>query len=207
MDKTAKMSCSQIDLFKRERLFELYNDKYLRVVNKDNKGTTEYTIALISLLPDSSRILRIAWDWLALAIVFLLIGGGAVYYLVWDFSLESTIYLILICLVSLLLAAGAVYFLLLKTEHNQVFYTRYGNYPLIELMFGKPDKKYFNEFINQLHNKINAEMESNTISAKNLQAGEMKMLRRLTTLGVLSQDDYDQAKNKIFSYIDSQDVE
>jgi len=201
------MSCVQLDIFKRERFFELNNEKYLRVISKNRKGTTEFTIALISLLPESSRVVNVPWRWLMLALVFFLVSVGAMNYLAQHFNLENALYLVPVCLIAISLTAGSVYLLIYNTERNQVFYTAYGDFPLVELMIGKPDKKQFEDFVEELRTKINKEMESNTISAKNLQAGEMKMLRRLMSQGILSQNEYVQAKNRIFKFIDSQDIE
>jgi len=53
-----------------------------------------------------------------------------------------------------------------------------------------------NLLTNELNKKINKVMENNTISVKNLQAGEMKMLRRLSIEGILSLDEYNNAKNQ-----------
>lgn len=206
MGKTINMSCHQVEMFKRERYFELYNEKYLRVVKKNGKGKKEFSIELISLSPDSARAFKIAWRWFAATIGFLVISASVIYYLVQHFSWENALYLIPICLLSLLLAVGSVYLLLLISEHKQIFYTTYGDFPLVEILAGKPDKKSFNNFVGELNKKINTVLGNNTISTKNLQAGEMKMLRRLSAEGILSRDEYDQAKAKIFGYIDTQEI-
>jgi len=207
MDKFVNISCTQIDIFKREQFFEIYNDKYLRVIKKNKKETTEFNIALISLSPESQLISNIAWKWLVSATVFLLFSVISAYYSLQQFSLENAIVLLPTGLLFLLLSVGAVYMLIFKSERSQVFYTRYGYFPLIKLMIGKPDKSNYNKFIAEITKKICAEMDGNKISIKSLQAGEMKMLRRLTSQGVLSRNEYDLAKNEIFSYIDSQGLE
>jgi len=89
---------------KRERLFELFNEKYLRAVKKNSKGKKEFVVELISLLPGSVRVLKIAWHWFVATIGFLLISTGSVYYLAQHFSLKMALYLIPACLVTLLLA-------------------------------------------------------------------------------------------------------
>jgi len=198
MAKDVNINYSQVDRFKRERLFEVFNKHFLRISSKSNKQHQEYTVDLIALSPEGKRVTFIAWEWLGLAVLFLLASASSVYYMASHFDLEHGLYLVPVMVVCLLLSGASIYRLLYTLERKYVFGTNYAAYPLVEILIDKPDKKEFDAFIEALRDRICEVANTNKIPKDSLQAGEMKMLRRLSEKNILSFDAYEVAKAKIF---------
>ncbi len=199
MVNDVNINYSQIDRFKRERLFEAFDKHYLRIIKKSSKRQQEYTVDLIALSPEGKRVTFIAWKWLGLAVLFLLAFVSSGYYLTGHFDLDHALYVLPVTIVSLLLSGASVYRLFCTSERKYVFYTSFGGHPLVEILINKPDKKGFDAFIEALRERICQIALSHKIPKDSLQAGEMKMLRRLTEKSILTSDEYEKAKVKIFA--------
>ena len=104
MVNDVNINYSQIDRFKRERLFEAFDKHYLRIIKKRSKRQQEYTVDLIALSPEGKRVTFIAWKWLGLAVLFLLVFVSSVYYLTGHFDLDHALYVLPVTIVSLLLS-------------------------------------------------------------------------------------------------------
>lgn len=199
MVNDVNINYSQVDRFKRERLFEAFDTHYLRISSKSSKRQQEYTVDMIALSPEGKRVTLIAWKWLGMAVLFLLVAVSSVYYLASHFDLDHALALLPVTIVSLLLSGASAYRLFCMSERKYVFYTNYAGHPLVEILLDKPDKKGFDEFIEVLRERICQIALSHKIPKDSLQAGEMKMLRRLSEKNILTSDEYEKAKIKIFS--------
>jgi malic enzyme len=91
-----------------------------------------------------------------------------------------------------------VYKLFSTSERKYVFYTNYAGHPVVEILVDKPDRKGFDAFIEALRERISQIAISHHISKDGLQAGELKMLRRLSEKNILTSGEYEKAKAKIF---------
>ena len=198
MANDVDLNYSQVDRLKRERLFEAFNSHYLRISSKSSKLQQEYTVDLIALSPEGKRVTYIAWKWLGLAVLFLLAAGGSAYYLAGHFDMDHALALLPVTIVSLLLSAASAYKLFCTSERKYVFYTNYAGHPVVEILIDKPDRKGFDAFIEALRERISQIAISHHISKDGLQAGEMKMLRRLSEKNILTSGEYEKAKAKIF---------
>ena len=199
MVNNVNINYSQVDRFKRERLFETFDTHYLRISSKSSKQQQEYTVDLIALSPEGKRVTFIAWKWLGMAVLFLLVAVSSVYYLASHFDMNHALALLPVTIVSLLLSGASIYKLFYISERKYVFYTNYAGHPLVEILLDKPDKKGCDAFIEALRERICQIAISHKILKGSLQAGEMKMLRRLSEKNILTSDEYEKAKAKIFA--------
>ena len=90
-----------------------------------------------------------------------------------------------------------ILFLLYKSPNVTEFRSRYGSCPLIHLMQDKPEKKVFSAFIDEIKARILAASQNVTFDKKQMSAFELEELRRLVDIGILSEQQYTQAKNRI----------
>jgi hypothetical protein len=80
----------------------------------------------------------------------------------------------------------------------RVFYSRNAAIPLFDLYINKPDYRAYKAFIEQLNLYIDKTRAFWSLKLEQQIAGEMRMLRRLASEGIISQRDYDQAKTRLF---------
>ena len=92
------------------------------------------------------------------------------------------------------------------SSRKQIFYSRNANIPIIELSVGKPTKSSFYDFVNKIEQRIKKFRDHMDIAEDKQLIGEMKMLRRLSDDGIISNTLYEAAKSKLFKGFDSQVV-
>lgn len=203
MEKIVDLACKQVDIFKRERCFEIFNQHYLQIVKKGKKRQQDYRVDLISLSPESERVLNIALHWAGLALFFLLSDIGLIFYMLDHQDSNNLVMMVVAVLVLTLMTAGSIYLLLYNSDRSEVFSTRFAGIPLVEIWVANPDKDVFNYLVEEIKNGILKVSAKHDLPVDKLQAGEMKMLRRLSEQGVLTRNDYEKAKATLFNVSDS----
>ena len=201
MQSTVNVQFSQRDRFKRQRAFEVFNEHYLRVHYKDAKQERRYTLNLLALAPVSERTTRLAWLWLAGALAALAATGGFLAALMSRLAGEGAVYFLAGAALALIVTGLLGYQFVAHSERKQVFATRYGVVPLVEISVDRPDRATFHRFVEDLERRIDEATQRSGLNDEALKAGEVRMLRRLTGKGILQQQDYERAKALIFGQV------
>lgn len=184
----------QVDILKRERCFELFEGRYIRVLQPRQKQDLEYTIDLLALTPKSSRHLRFSWKWLIGTCIALAVCAGATYFLFSNPNSGRATYIVPVLLIAIAAALGMTYRFFASSQRCQIFTSRFGKIPLVELLVNRPDRRRFRAFVKELELRIELSMQRATLSDNDLKAGEMRTLRRLAGQGIISTKAYDRVK-------------
>ena len=86
----------------------------------------------------------------------------------------------------------------LSSSRKQVFYTRHGHIPLLEIWVGQPNGKSFRKYVKLLKERIEEAQAKSGLDNEQQLTGEMKMLRRLADENVINKDLYEKAKASLF---------
>jgi hypothetical protein len=189
------MSHSAIDQQDKQGLktqVKLLNERTLQVEKRGKRGFQKYTIDLLALDSASKVETIFGWQWLVtgiLSILLMLVLLNLLPVLDESLLLRSITYLL-----GLGIAGGCFYTAWKRSSRKQIFYSRNGQVPLVELAMNFPTKQAFNAFVHQLEDRIESSQREMELSMKNQLAGEMRMLRRLSEEGILSEKVYNTAK-------------
>jgi hypothetical protein len=202
--KLDKLICRYIqkDSFKGiTRKFALY-DKIHLVQQKDSHfhKLPEHRIDLTFLDPEPTGKLFIAWKFLLSGVVMLLLSG--LLFLFGD-QLESASgsqYLLLLAVglttAGLLLMLVSFY----RSYATLVYHSDIAQIPLLVITRKFRDEKY-KKFVDIIGKCIKYSRNRNGITEQDRLRGEMKDLRRLKDLGIVSEDAYNEAQMKILARI------
>ena len=171
---------------------QLLNGRELHVEKKTKPHRTKYIIDLLALEDTSKQKTILGWKWFVAGLASILSMVLCLTFL--PVLNESMINLAATYIAGLGVGASCFYMAYKGTSRKQIFFSRKANVPLIELATNNPSKKEFSAFINKLEECIGSSREGLRISIKNQLAGEMKMLRRLSEEGVVSESVYKKAK-------------
>jgi hypothetical protein len=174
----------------------LLNKRVLRVEKIGNRPQ-KYTVDLLALNGQSDQKIIIAWRWVVAGVAMLVLAGMCDMFL--PVLAASPIYTILLYITGLGTSGGCFYLAWKGTSRKQLYRSRSADVVLVELAVNNPSKKEFEYFIRTVENCIASSREGLTISRKNQLAGEMKMLRRLSKEGVISESTYAKAKTGLLN--------
>ncbi len=191
-----KDTLTQRGLFSDERHFKLKEGRYLFVDIKKLKRNTAYQLDLIALSPKSKFRIRLAWTWLLAAAAVILASYLALEILpkFSNVNLENYTFPITLGTASL-----AIIFLILFAAtscRERVFVASNSNLPLVRLLVGKPNHKAYQTFVKRLENRVLVLSEHLQLSNQQRLAGELRMIRRLSKLGIVSEREYNRFKNR-----------
>jgi len=180
-----------------KRVFEIYNNKFIKVITTNIIKNTSYHLNLSMLAPWPVRHRNISWLWLSAVLYFSLTTvaySAYVFYFQESSKLEKLLPFIVIFL---LLSLAAFLMFLYQSPNVTEFKTRYGNCVVLSLLYNKPDKKEFKAFIEEI--KLRSLSASQVIKLEKNQMLEIEMneLRRLRNEGVITQQHYADAKARI----------
>ena len=181
------------------RKFALYDRTHL-VQQKDahfNK-VPEHRIDLTFLDPEPTSKLFISWRMLLTGVAML--GISALLYLFGD-QLKSVTGGQSILLADVGLTTSGLILILLayyRSYSTLVFHSETGHIPLLVITRKSRDERY-SKFIDIIGKCINYSRNRNGITLQDRLRGEMKDLRRLKELGIISEDDYNEAQKKILA--------
>ncbi len=180
------------------RQFQIVNGKEVRISIKSKPKPQTYAVHLLALADKGHLRLHIAWHWLVLFSICLLLLIG--YYIgksIFGFSL-STFEFSFIAGVSLTALLALVLFVL-NISRKRVFVSRYAKVNLFEILISNPDYRSYKSFIDTMSGQLQKARRFWDLKPEHQIAGEMRMLRRLASQGIISQSVYNQAKDKLFS--------
>lgn len=184
--------------FKGEvRRFEIYNDKFIKINIRNVFGDKTYHVNMGMLEPWPTLHRRISWRWLLGLSYFGLATLIYGIYLYLHPDNETIGRLIPFITLLLLLALAALLMFLYSSPNVMEFRSRYGNCPLIGLLKNNPNKQEFRHFTDELKTRVLAASQVVTFNKKQMLDIELKELRRLTDEGILLEQEYQQAKERV----------
>ncbi len=180
-----------------KRTFEIYNNKFIKVITNNIIKNTSYHLNLSMLAPWPVRHRNISWQWLSAVIYFSLTTLAYTAYLLYFQESSKLERLLPFIIVFLLLSLGSFLMFLYQSPNVIEFKTRYGNCVVLSLLYNKPDKNEFKKFIDEIKLRSLTASQAVKIDKKQMLDIEMNELRRLRNEGIISQHHYADAKARI----------
>jgi hypothetical protein len=175
------------------RKYSIVNVHYLLVEERGKTANRKYWVDLGYLSDKPKRRLIIEWKWLLTAAVSALVTVATYKSIpLLDFA-NKTLILAGVLVVTALLTLSSLYVFFDKSRYRQVYYSRTGNVPFVELMPGRPDRKRYRQFMNILQEHLLLVRRKEPDRGKSL-ARELREHRRLYDAGVISDRQYAGAK-------------
>lgn len=181
------------------REFTIFNDiQCYQTVEEKHGGKHKFRVNLTYLDPKTKRDFILAESWLITAAISAILSFLLVY-VGWFSSIQINQNIILIvtalsitfCFIAFLIA-------LLKTHDRILFYSKFGQSPVLELINKCPDKESFLEFIDIMSQHIISAQHKTQLSTTQRLTLELKELRRLKDETAIPAAVYEQAKKRIF---------
>ncbi len=169
---------------------ELFDNYYLSFVERVLNSRRKFKMEVATLDPKAHKKYVFSFHWLALALIT---AALAAFLATASEPLFSPYELPLAAGIS-----GAFLFLFIYTaEQSWVLQTRSSHYPLIVVPFNTKQQKEAKAFISTLKDAIEGNVADKGYTDTDLFAGEMRMLRRLSSKRVLSDKLYNKAKSRM----------
>lgn len=182
-----------------ERTFEIYNEKYLKVNTRNLLGETKYHLNLSMMEPWPSRHRMVAWRWLLGVVYFGISAAAFVAYSVHHAELNIIGRVLPFVVLFLLLTLACLVMFLFRSPNVMQFRSRYGGIALISLLYNKPDREKFKQFVEEIKTRILGASQQLHIDKTQMRAIELNEIRRLVDEGALREQDYARAKTRIMS--------
>jgi len=179
--------------------FRIYDHKFLQVLSFKNNIQQQYWInlAYVNSKIDRKIIVNKLWLWFFLILASF---ASAAFYLPYPETIESySRYRIPISILLITLASLSLVTLFAKTRSVVNLRSSNGAAPMVEILYNNPNKAAYNHFLRQLAESVHIAQSNNDIDDSQKLAAELKDHRRLRDQGILSSDNYNKAKELIFS--------
>ena len=197
-EKFKKITLKQQGRFGDVREFLLVNKNELKIGHKSRIAVKTYMVHLLSLSEKSHTRLHFSKLWLTTALIFSVLVVS--YYYNKDKFVEnlgSTFDLLIVLGLGISILICLI-MLLLNISVRRVFVSKVAKVPLFEVLVNRPDKKSYKDFTSQLKATIDEARRFWKPRDEQQNAGELRMLRRLSEEGIINMKVYTQAKNKLF---------
>lgn len=197
-EKTSNSSLHQESSARGEkRLFEIYNNKFIKVSTNNLLNNSSYHLNLSLLAPWPVRHRNISWQWLMAVFYFSLTTLAYTAYLFYFQESSKLERLLPFIVVFLLLSLGSFLMFLYQSPNVIEFKSRYGNCVVLSLLYNNPNRKEFKEFIEEIKLRSLSASQAVKIDKTQMLDIEMKELKRMRNEGVISQHHYADAKERI----------
>jgi hypothetical protein len=182
----------------QQREYQIVNGRNIRIAIGSKSKHKIYTIPMLALAGKSKSRLQIAWGWLWLAVTgFIAIPVYLFGKTLLGLDTRSFDFAILAMLVVAALIGCIM--LVVNSSRTRIFFTAYSKVPLFDILIGKPDYQSYKRFLNVLDGYLHKTREFWGLKIDQQIAGEIRMLRRLASEGVIPQKVYEEAKDKLFA--------
>lgn len=180
-----------------KRVFEIYNNKFIKVTTNNFMNNKSYHLNLSMLAPWPVRHRDISWQWLLAVLYFSITTLAYTAYLLYFQEGGKVERLLPFIIIFLLLSLGSVLIFLYRSPNVIEFKSRYGNCSALSLLYNKPNKKEFKEFIEEIKLRSLSASQAIKLNKGQMLDIEMNELRRLRNEGVITQHQYADAKARI----------
>ena len=183
-----------------QRMHMIFNGNqcYQKVqLNPANKKKFRVNLGYLNEEPE--RHIKFTYGWFALSAMFLIFTGVLMF---GNLITVKSYELIVESLAAFSLFMGGMSFITgwMQSTNRLIFYSQYGNVPLLELIYQSPNKKIFNEFVRTLKHKISMANHTNESSLKECLTKELGELRRLKNETVITSGDFNKALQRIVNH-------
>jgi hypothetical protein len=186
-----------------DRSLEIVDGEKLIVHQKKKNNESQHIISLLALSSEGRKIFKASWIYLIMCII--LITFGAASSIIVDIDLGNSVLLKMAIIICPAVLAGLCFYLFLKSISRKfVLYSRHSNIPIVEMLVAKPDKEKFEHFTQEVHRCISHVQSMRQLSTNNQLAGEMRMIRRLVSEGLVKKEQYDKAKTQLLGLFGDQ---
>lgn len=188
---------TQQSRFTGTREYIIVNGKELRIKLQGKFKQQLVAISLLALGEKSSYRIHFVWRWLVLTIVSGVLLGA--YFLVRNwYGLSSAVFdFAVLAVTSVLFMLGLVLFVI-NISRKRVFYARSSHIALFDILVSKPNAHEYRAFLDSLQGYISKARQFWSLKTDQQLAGELRMIRRLVSEGVLEQAQYELAKGRLF---------
>jgi len=188
----------QVEGRRSARLFELFDDRFLRVRRQAGKGRRiEYAMDIAILAPEQRRTHVRPWHWLITAGACVALMSAATLYAL--FGTGHTVALSLLAVALLALTVAAAMQFVRDSRHLLTLYSRLAAVPLVEMLADRPEAPQVADFAERLIRCINDTVSDKALSPEDLRAGELRTLRKLAENRAIDLTTYEQAKQRLLS--------
>lgn len=175
------------------------NHCYQLIRNK-NRRKIKFRIDINYLNPVPTRQHKVAWKWLLAAFPFLVISFAMIYAALFSESFEPSNYFMTVLVSVSLLSLIGILLTIHYSYDNWVYKSEYGDVSLIELLNNQPDTYAFKDFLDRLSLQINQAKSARDKTQPDSLADELRELRRLKDETVITDHQYESAKQLIFKH-------
>ncbi len=179
------------------RRFEIYNEKFLKINIHNVFGDKAYHLNMDILEPWPILQRQISPRWLLSLVYF---GGATLIYSIYLLQhpdRETLGHLIPFIFLFILLTLGSLLMFLYQSPNVMEFRSRYGGCVLVGLLKNKPNKEDFKHFTDELKTRVLAASQAITLDKPQMIEFELQELQRLVEEGIVSEAEYNKAKNRI----------
>jgi hypothetical protein len=180
-----------------ERSLEIV-DRQKLIINekKKNKGS-KYIVSLLALHPEGKQIFQASWKYLLASIILstVLMAGESL--IAEMMARENLLLNRALIVAAVIIAILGIKEFLGSISRKYIFFTRHANIPVVEISVANPNKEQFQAFIAEVESGITEVQSARNLSPNDQLVGEMRMLRRLSSEGFLSKQQYEQAKAQL----------
>lgn len=189
------LTITQTDVNGADITISLVNNQELRIERKKSFSTDEFRINILVLNDRSKRKITFGWKWfLAGVITSLLLIPKSLHLLIFP-----ELYIDIVFYAGIIICIYCFFMTWETTTLRQYFYSHSTNIPIVELAIGKPSKKEFDYFLKKTEKSIQAYREQMDIDPNKQITGEIKTLRRLNEIGIISEPDYENSKSVLLN--------
>ena len=178
---------------------QILDNKFLFVKRFQHGRSTSYWVNLLFANPVPQRIRHIDWRWGLAALIFLANSVGLIAAEHYFQLSEKFIYSISITIIMATLVLISFLIMIYKSKNVLVFHTLNGHMPILSLAINNPSKQAYKSYAKTLRQCIERIQQQNAHRMKNMLANELAEHRRLKDNKVVSEQEYEQAKNRILS--------
>lgn len=189
------LTITQCDVNGADVKIALVDNQELRIERKKAFSTDEYRINVLVLNDKSKRKITFGWKWfIAGLITCLLLIPKSIHMLI-----IPSLYIDVAFYAGIILSIYCFFMAWETTRFRQFFYSLSTNVPIVELAVGKPTAKEFEEFVKKTEESIQTYREEMDLDPYKQRKGEIKTLRRLNEMGIISEPDYEDSKSVLLS--------
>jgi hypothetical protein len=182
------------------REFTLFNGSHCHQrVSRKFAGKTKHRVNLQTLDPAPRRRLDLARGWLITSAILGILSFLLIYRQFLSGQAGSSLLVSLIA-VSLSLFIISLMLTLFLSRNRIRYYSRYGRVPLLELIANQPDSRSLTDFMRQLSHHVRLSQHNHPRAATQALSFELRDLRRLRDEGVIDDQQYEEAKQRIFAH-------
>ncbi|WP_455209698.1 hypothetical protein [Kaarinaea lacus] len=190
----------QIQKWKRQSVgTQILDNKFLFVKKFQRGRSTSYWVNLLFANPVPQRIKRLDWRWGLASLILTANCAGLIAAEHYLHVSTKFIYFNSITIITATLALMSLLTMIYKSKNVLVFKTLNGDMPILSLAMNNPSKEAFQTYARTLRRCIEQIQQQNAHRMTNQLANELAEHRRLKDNNIISQQEYEQAKNRILS--------